>query len=267
MKKKIIFFAIFTLLVIILIILSFLSIKSIIKKNTSLENMDSIYQFSKDNFETVFSINKIVYFSGCNANSSINPNSTFTISNLYQYTDIAIFLNNNSNENLTAKNTLKSVSLSNINYIVSPTIGDYKLYYKNLNDFATNKLETNIPIENSLNFATSSENEIDFSTPVLYNNCANPITLSYVNSNLKNNYTLPNTTLNLSYDGSLLKSCGITLNSISCKIGFLITIVNNLDEIYTCPVTITIPLSTENSTIYDGYLKLNTETNYNFIKN
>ena len=32
------------------------------------------------------------------------------------------------------------------------------------------------------------DHEIDYNTPTLYNNCANPITLAYVNSNIKENY-------------------------------------------------------------------------------
>ena len=71
---------------------------------------------------------------------------------------------------------------------------------------------------------------------------------------------------NISYDGSLLKNCNITLNSIACKISFLIDIVNNLDEVYECPITLSIPLSTESSTIYDGSLILNSSLDYKFIK-
>ena len=46
----------------------------------------------------------------------------------------------------------------------------------------------------------------------------------------------------------------------------VINITNNLDEKFTCPITLTIPLSTESSTIYDGCLKFKDSTNYNFIK-
>ena len=97
-------------------------------------------------------------------------------------------------------------------------------------------------IENNIEFTTSSEDEIDYSNPVLFNNCANPITLCYVNSNLKSDYTLTDNISNISYDGSLLKRCNITLNSIACKLSFLITIKNNLDEVYTCPVILSMPL-------------------------
>ena len=168
--------------------------------------------------------------------------------------------------NFTAENTLKKVTISDINYTLSPSTGTPNLYFKNINNFATSNYEESNKIENSIDFETSSEDEIDYSTPTLYNNCANPITLSYVNSNIKENYTLTDTISNLSYDGSLLKACSVTLNSISCKLSLVITIINNLDETYSCPLTLTIPLSTESSTIYDGSLTLNEVTNFNFIK-
>ena len=47
---------------------------------------------------------------------------------------------------------------------------------------------------------------------------------------------------------------------------FLITITNNLNEKYTCPIILNMPLSTENKTIYDGSLTLKSECDYNFIK-
>lgn len=218
------------------------------------------------NLYSTFSVNKIVYFSTVNAESSVNQNSSFTINNLYQITDIAIFINNNSNGNYTNKNTLKKVYLSDIRYKLTPSIGTPNLYYKNLNDFAKNSFDINNKIEQSIEFDTTSENEIDYTSPVLYNNAANPITLSYVNSNIVNNFTLADDVSNLSYDGSLLKKCNITLNSIACKIAFNMIIENNSDEKYICPMTLNIPLSTDNSTIYDGKLVLTDNVDYKFIK-
>lgn len=227
------------------------------------------YKFAKDlselNLDSPFSINKIVYFSSANADSNINSNSTFTIQNLYQYTDIAIFLNNNSDGEFNARNTLKNVNITDISYSLSPSIGTPNIFYKNINDFAKSSFDENNKIENELNFEVSSEDKIDFSKPILFNNTANPITLCYVNSGLKNDFTLPESVSNLSYDGSLLKNCNITLNSIACKISFVITIVNNLDETFRCPVVLNVPLSTESSTLYDGSLVLNQETDYRFL--
>lgn len=217
------------------------------------------------NTSSPFSVNKIVYFSSANAKAEINANSSFTISDLYQYTDIAIFINNNSNGTFDAKNTLKHVNISNISFNLSPSIGTPNLYFKNINDFTKNTFDESKKIENNLDFKVSSSDEIDYSNPILYNNCANPITISYVNSNLKSNYTLTDNMSHISYDGSLLKRCGITLNSIACKLSFIINITNNLDEVYSCPFILNIPLSTENSTVYDGSLILNSNVNYKFI--
>ena len=43
-------------------------------------------------------------------------------------------------------------------------------------------------IANKINFNISSENNADLSIPTLYNNCANPIVLSYINSNIKTTF-------------------------------------------------------------------------------
>ena len=169
--------------------------------------------------------------------------------------------------NYTLENTLKSLNISNIKFELSPSIGSPALYYKNLYNFAKPEYDENRKITDSIVFSISSEDEIDYNTSTLYNNCANPITLAYVNSNIKENYTLKDNISNISYDGSLLKKCNITLNSITCKISFLITIVNNLNETFTCPIILQIPLSTEKSTIYDGSLTLKDDVNYRFIKN
>lgn len=261
-KKTIILIISIILSIILLSILTFCLIQ---KSNLSNKCIDDYIEFFQNNDEKIFSIDRITYFSNCSANIDTNYNSSFKISNLNQYTDIAIFLNNNSTE-YTAANTLKSVTLSDINFSLLPEKGIPNLYYKNINDFAKSNFNTENLIKDNITFETTSENDIDYSKPILYNNCANPITLCYVNSNIKKDYTLSENISNITHNGALLKSCGITLNSISCQISMVINITNNLDENFTCPITLTIPLSTENSTIYDGCLKFKDSTNYNFIK-
>lgn len=263
-KKKIIFYALLTFSVFILIYLGTLSVKNFKNKSASTDALKNTFDI---NTISPFSINKIVYFSSANANSKINPNSSFTILDLFQYTDIAIFINNNNlDENFSAKNTLKTLNLSNIEFSLSPTIGTPNLYFKDLNKFAVAEFDQNKKIENNLNFEISSKDEINYSEPILYNNCANPITLSYVNTGIRSDYTLTDNISHISYDGSLIKRCGVTLNSISCKISFVINITNNLDEHFSCPIIIHVPLSTESSTIYDGNLILNSSVDYKFLQ-
>ena len=263
LKKKYLFYILILLLALLLFFLSFVSIQEFKKRSNSEKAMQNT--LSKD-ISSPFSVNKIVYFSSANGDAKINANSSFTISNLLQYTDIAIFINNNADGNFNAKNTLKNVKISNISYKLSPSVGSPNLYFKNINNFASNNYDESKKIENELNFEISSADEIDFSNPILFNNCANPITLCYVNSGLKNDYTLTDNISHISYDGSLLKRCGITLNSLACKLSFAITITNNLNEVYSCPFILNIPLSTESSTIYDGSLVLNSNVDYKFIK-
>lgn len=261
-KKKYIFYVILILLILLLLFFSFLSIKIFSQKLQCTKAMENALDVD---LTSPFSVNKIVYFSSAHAKSEINANSSFTISDLYQYTDIAIFINNNANGNFDAKNTLKSVTISNISFNLPPSIGTPNLYFKNINDFANNSFDESKKIETNLEFEISSADEIDYSKPILYNNCANPITLCYVNSNLKTDYTLTDNMSHISYDGTLLKRCSITLNSLACKLSFIINITNNLDEVYSCPFILSIPLSTESSTIYDGSLILNSSVKYNFI--
>jgi hypothetical protein len=265
-KTNIILTIVSIILFIILIILSSLSYYKIQAHLASQSFLESSLALVQENDTPTFTINRITYFSSCDANITTNSNSAFTISDLYQYTDIAIFISP-TQENFTEENTLKTVVLSDIEYLLKPSVGSQNLYYKNINNFATPTISEENEIIDSIVFTATSDDEIDYSTPTLYNNCANPITLSYVNSNIKDSYSLSSSVSNISYNGSLLKTCGITLNSISCKLSFVITITNNLDETFTCPITLTIPLSTENSTIYDGSLTLKDSTSYKFIKN
>lgn len=265
-KKNIILYILLSLSIILLIYLCFIVYKDANYKLKQENNEKSMYEFIDNNKKEIFTIDKITYFSSATGASTINSNSSFNIENLDQYTDIAIFINNHAGENFTLENTLKSVKLSEIKFNLEPSIGIPKLYYKNINNFAKPEYDKTQEIDSSLEFAISSEDELDHSNPELYNNCANPITISYVNSNIRENYTLTENISNISYDGSLLKKCNITLNSISCEISFIIIIVNNLDEVFTCPVILQIPLSTENSTVYDGNLILKQNVNYNFIR-
>ena len=169
---------------------------------------------------------------------------------MYQYTDIAIFLKTDSH--LDMKNTLKKVTISNIKFDKVPVLGEPKLYFKSLNMFAKSDIIKENEIADSLDFDISSMDETDLSTPTLYNNLANPITLSYVNSNIKTDYTLTNTSSPITYDSSLLKRCNILLDDISSKLSFDIFITNNLDEEFKTTVYIDIPLSDNEKSIYDG---------------
>lgn len=83
---------------------------------------ESIISFIEKNQETIFSINKIVFFSSSDSKNKSSSISNFTIQNLYTYTDIALFIDNNSEEN-TLENTLKNVEICNIKFTKEPIVG------------------------------------------------------------------------------------------------------------------------------------------------
>ena len=260
-KSKIILTIITVILMVVVLFLAYLLFrKFVLKKNFENE----ILSFANKNQETVFNINKIVLFSSADSKNKTSSASNFTIENLYQYTDIALFINNNGENNM--ENTFKSVSINNIKFDTMPSIGEPKLYFKSINNFAkSNIIEENV-INDNFDFTITSDDNADLNNPVLYNNLANPITLSYVNQNIKSDYTITDTSTPITYDGSLLSKCNVDLNSISAKISFDINIVNNLDEKFKTTVFINIPLQDDAQSIANGSLTLKQDVNYTFYR-
>lgn len=239
--KKTIYIFVFVFLILLLLTLSNYVYTCFLNK--------LFVESSNEKIREIFTIDKIVFFSSCSAESNINSNTTTTINNLYQYTDIAIFINNSDND-FSLENTLKAVSIKDLSFNTPSALGTPKLYYKSLNNFAKPDIVEDNLINSTLNFEISSKDEIDYSKPTLFNNCANPITLSYVNTNIIDEYTIPNTSI--TYDGSLLKNCNVLLKDIECKLSFTIYIENNLGDKFRCPIYIDIPLEDSNTSIYNG---------------
>lgn len=261
-KAKIILTVITVILFVIVIILGyFVFRKYVLKKNFE----DDILNFANKNESTIFTVDNITLFSSADAGHKTNTTNSFTIQNLYQYTDIALFIKNTSDEN-TLENTLKKVTINNINFSTTPNLGEPKLYFKSLNDFAKSTITEDNLITDSFEFNISSSDTADLSTPTLYNNLANPLTFSYVNSNIKSDYTITDVSSPITYDGSLLKKCDIKLEDIACTLSFDIYITNNLDQNFKTTVSINIPLSTGDKSIYDGSLTLKNDTTYTFYR-
>ena len=262
-KKKIIVITTFLILIILTISLSMLIMKRLISKRNFEK---SIISFSQKNEEEIFKIEKITFFSSCDVQNKTATANTFTIENLYQYTDMAFFITS-PNEQKDLNNTLKKVYIDNIKYEKKPEIGEQKIYYKNINHFAKSGMikEENL-ISERIDFETTSKDEANLEYPVLYNNLANPIVLSYINEGIKKDYTITDTSTPLTYNGSLLKKCGVTTNSIACKISFDIYIVNNNDQEFKCSVYTDIPLKNKEKSIYDGNITETKNTNFIFYR-
>ena len=188
------------LFIIVLVLCYLLFYKYVLKRN--FEN--SVLDFSSKNEETVFEIKNIVFFSNCDAKNKSASSSNFTIENLYQYTDMALFITSPKEEK-TLENTFKSLYIDNIKYTKRAELGEPNLYYKNINNFAKSDIIDNNLITDRLDFEITSEDEANLDIPILYNNLANPIVLSYVNSNVKTDYTLTDTSSPITYDRNIIK--------------------------------------------------------------
>ena len=260
-NKKLVKQIIFIILIIVLIVILFFLFNHIynqLRKKKEFEN--EILSFSEKNEETVFSINKIIFFSSCDSKNKTSSQTNFTIENLYAYTDIAIFIDNGQKE-ISSENTI-----TNIKFTKQPELGTGNLYYKNVNNFAKSEIDENNKIENELQFETTSKDEVDLSKPVLYNNCANPITLSYVNQNIKTDYTMTDTQNPITYNGKLLKRCGVSVNSINTSISFDIEIQNNKKQKFRTTIYFDIPYEDEDKSINDGRIVVEKNAKFNFYR-
>lgn len=262
-KTKQIIHIILIISLISMLIFIFQKVYNEILQKKNFEN--SIISFAKNNEEVIFSIDKIVFFSSSDSKNKSSSPTNFTIENLYTYTDMALFIDNNSEEN-TLKNTLKNLKLTNIKISKEPLYGKSNLYFKSIKNFAKSELIDSNLIENEIIFNITSENEANLDKPILYNNCANPITISYINQNIKTDYTMIDTENPIIYNGKLLERCRVPIESIESSISFDIEIENNKNEKYKTTVYFDIPYQVEEKSIYDGSLTVTKDVQFDFYR-
>ena len=262
-KNKFITKLVITIALIILCIMTTFNIIEVYRVNKEFANyVDSLTRL---NSKTVFSIDRIYLYSSADATSNETTKPVWDL-NLFQFTDIAIYINNRADDGVSYENTIKELKIDNVKFNDLQS-GTPSLYYKNVNDFAKlTNLEEN-KINDSLEFNIVNSGDADYSKPVIYSNCQNPITLEYVNNNMEDNTIISDISTPLTYDGSLLKKAGILLSKIECTLSFTITIINNYNQKYIATVYIDIPLedSISGESIYDGKLIKNIE-NTNLVK-
>ncbi len=254
---------------IIIIALSLFIVPNWLGRNKFTDELD---RFA--NKSSVFSLSKIYCYSSASGINNTEGKAMWDV-NVSQYTDIALGLSiNNVNNDLT-----NNLGNSNSQVVdASPKYSISKIYIDNIS-FSNNSTGTlslgYIPI---LNFGLISNDEltnpekqqskIDFNIvddketllnnlvyePSIDKNLILPITLRYLNSNIKTNHTITSIEEKLAFDGSILKRASIPLSSIKNEVTFNIHIVTNSSEEYMYPVHLQIPLQNEDNgkNIYDG---------------
>lgn len=253
-------FIVLSLCLLISLIIFYLLINFVYNKFKVKSNFEKDIVNNSSEVSDIFRIDKIVLFSSANATNNETTRDLWNL-NIYQYTDIAIYLDNNEKTSLSEQNTIKKLYLDNISFGSLPDRGTPSLYYKDIKTFGTSNLLEYNKINENLDFNIINYDEtLDTSKPNFYTTCQMPITVQFVNNNVKENTIIPNSGNLLKFDGSLLSKANIALNSILCNLSFNINIVNNLDEKFVYNVSFPIPLEDEDGSIYDGYVKK--ELNY-----
>lgn len=245
--------------VIFLILISFFSYNTIqTKKNTSVQSSNEpVLSLTTDS--NIFKIDSVLMYASANALNNDQMQKDYWDLNLYQYSDIALNIDNNvSIDGLTQKNTIKEMYIDNISYPKMPDKGTPHLYVKDSNFFGKGVIDEENLINDRIDFNIVSSNDEDFSALSFYADCSNPILLSAINEKIVSNFVLRNTNSAVTFDGNLLLDATILLSNIEYSLCFSIHIINELDEEYICTVTIPIKLSDDNdiNSIYDGSYQL-----------
>lgn len=259
-RKKVITFRIVFGIVIFIIIIGVIIYFNLINKtdDASSKNNQNISQGSKSNEdeETIFEIDNILLYSSANALNNSETQKDYWNLNIYQYTDMSISINNHVySDKLTSKNLVSKLYIDNVIFSIKPTLGSPGLFYKNPNSLGMPVVDDlDNQITDRMDFTVNSVNStVDYTKPSFYTDCSNPLTLSYVNSNVYSSLIIKNNASSVTFDGSLLQKSGTKLSNIQATVNFTIHIENALGEEYICDVEIPIPLEDESQSILDGH--------------
>ena len=251
MKKKIILTIIVIILLILDIYLFFNYIYLRYKNKYFIENTDVVLAQNLNN--SPFKINKIILYSSAYGE---NKNTKFQNANwvldIYQYTDIALYLNSSE--------AVKSLSISNF----KSNFGN--LYYLDSKKFGTEEILRNYEVNPILEYTvlndSNEENLVNYNTPVFFADSSNPITLKFVNMFAKN-FIIENNE-KLKFNGSLLEKAKIKLENLKTNISFDINIKNYNNEEYNTTIYLNIPIENKTTNIFKGNI-LEEKNNQNIV--
>ena len=237
-----------TILILVLIVMLGYTLIKFLANNKFAEDINEIWKL---NFNTIFSIDNIYMYSSADAENNEEDRAIWNL-NVHQYTDIAIYINNRSEE-LNYENSIKEMYISNVKFS-NLEKGTPSLSFKDIHNFGKfSDVEENI-IEDKIEYKILNDGDIDYSKPQMYADCSNPIILEYANKNIKENEIISDIESDLIFNGELLRRTGVFLDSIKCTVSFTITIINNYEQKFVANVYLDIPLEDTQTgeTIYNG---------------
>lgn len=261
----------FTILIITLFVLFLLYhklISSVVLARNNFAN--EMIELADENENSVFNIQKILLYSSANAIDN-SENQSLKDMNICQYTDLYIYIDNTSYiSDLTNENTVKNLYIDDIELSPTSNMGTKILNYKSPLDFGKYK-NIQPPKNDRIDFNiinTNKENESnDYSKPVFYTDCSNPITLGYLNKDILTNYSVTKDSNSVSFNGKVLKEANIDLKDINYTLSFKIHIINNLNQKFVYNLKLNVNLDDNNGGLYNnGYIYRGKNTSGNEYK-
>lgn len=228
-------------------------------------------KFMENNKEPIFKIGKIILYSSADAIDS-SEGEILRDLDIHQFTDIAIYIDNKSYiSDLSNKNTVSELYIDNIKIESNSNKGKQSLNYKNPFNFGkyTDYDSSSSRIDFNILHTNQDNEQNNFSEATFFTDCSNPITLGYLNKNVKRNCEILDSKETVDFNGKLLKLANIPISDISYRLNFKIHLKNSLEESYVYNVDLNMPLKDKNSSIYDGYIfnyKYNSSNSYYFLK-
>lgn len=238
-----------TILIIVLIAMIVYTLIRFVTSNKFAEDINEIWKL---NSKTIFSIDNIYMYSSADADNNEEDRAIWNL-NVHQYTDIAIYINNRSEQELNYENSIKEMYIDNVKFSNLEN-GTPSLAFEDIQNFGKfSNIEENI-VNDKLQYKILNDGDMDYSKPQMFADCSNPIILEYANKNIKENEIISDIDTDLIFNGELLRRTGVFLDSIKCTVSFNITIINNYDQKFVANVYLEIPLEDTQTgeTIYNG---------------
>ena len=257
-RRKIVYLVIAIVILVFLLISVYNNVVAVKRANSILsKEMENIAEKNK---VPVFTLQKVVLYSSAEY-EDLSPEQNLQDVSIHQYTDVAIYIRNNEDDDgslrsknteyeLTEENTISELYIDEIKLISDYEVGTKLINYKNPLDMGKYRtINDTIERIDYRILHKNEENKKDYSEPTFFTDCSNPITLSILNKNVLEHCTANNDgTLKL--DGSILKNAGVEPEKLNTKLSFKIHLKNNLNEEFVANVVIDNEID---ETIYEGF--------------
>ena len=224
---------------------------------------------TKEKENTIFSINKIILYNSASVIDNTNTSSLINL-NIDQFSDISIYIDNNSSEGLNRLNTIKSLYIDNIKVESKNNDTTKILNYKNslsLGKYITLENPENDKIIFDVAKSNNEHNSSNYNNPTFYMDCSNPITLGYINKGIIQNYSISNRKNTVAYNAKVLKDTNINLEDIGCTLSFTIHLINSAGHKLSCDFEVDVSL--DEDFLNNGYSYLSVSVSgdkYKFLR-